>query len=215
MFRSPLIQPYIFIGIAYLAEVSLEFGTAYYHRESVVVGVETQRLLLAQRLVEEEVHMVLGVVYQSKGRYRAGAKSQPAHHALCRGKRELALVEYLFEVVDSHRALRVEDHEVVAITLVVAEEEVFAVLRAILTPILACYVNGGSLGVFVPRVLDIVAVEPLKYFVASFHICKDSVFFDEKMLYNKINFLTLCELFNLATTKQRYYERKYHQREVC
>ena len=77
----------------------------------------------------------------------------------------------VLQVVDSHRLLRVEDHEVVAVALVVAEEEVFAVFRAILAPILACYVDGRCLGVFIPRVTYAVLIEPPEYFVASFHRC--------------------------------------------
>jgi hypothetical protein len=44
----------------------------------------------------------------------------------------------------------------------VAEEEVFAVLRAILMPILAGYLDGRSLGVFVHRVLYVVLGEKVK-----------------------------------------------------
>ena len=54
----------------------------------------------------------------------------------------------------------------------VAEEEVLAVLRPILAPILAGYLDSGCLGMLVPRVADIVLVEPLKYFITSFHNIK-------------------------------------------
>ena len=78
-------------------------------------------------------------------------------------------MEYGLEVVYSHRLLRVEDDKIVAIALVVAEEEILAVLRAILAPILSSYLDGGCFGVFVPRILYVVARKPFKYFVASIH----------------------------------------------
>ena len=56
----------------------------------------------------------------------------------------------------------------------VTEEEVFAVLRPVLAPILSGNLDCWSLWVFVPRVLDVVAVEPLKYFITSFHNAKVS-----------------------------------------
>ena len=76
----------------------------------------------------------------------------------------------MLEVVDSHRLLRVEDDKVVAVSLVVAEEEVLAVLRPILAPILSGNLNGGGLGVLVPRVAYAVLVEPTEYFITSFHM---------------------------------------------
>ena len=63
-------------------------------------------------------------------------------------------------------------HQIVAIALVVAKEEVFAMLGAIGVPILARYLDSGSLGVLVPSVVDIVLVEPVEYFLSSFHSTK-------------------------------------------
>ena len=74
--------------------------------------------------------------------------------------------------MDGHRLFRVEYNKVVAVALMVAEKEVLAVLRTVVAPILACYLNRWSLGVFVPRELDAVACEPLKYYIASFHSAK-------------------------------------------
>ena len=65
-------------------------------------------------------------------------------------------MQYMLQVVNCHRLLRVENNQIVAVALVVAEEEVLAVLRAIFAPILACYLNCGCLGVLIPRVLDAV-----------------------------------------------------------
>jgi hypothetical protein len=45
----------------------------------------------------------------------------------------------------------------------VAEEEVLTVLRAILSPILAGYLNGGSLGVLVVGIFYVVGRQKIKY----------------------------------------------------
>ena len=49
-----------------------------------------------------------------------------------------------------------KDNQIVAVALVVAEKEVLAVLRAILAPIFARDLDGRCLGVFIPRVADVV-----------------------------------------------------------
>ena len=54
----------------------------------------------------------------------------------------------------------------------ITEKEVLAMLRTILAPILACYLDCGCLGVFVPRVGNVVLIEPLKYFITTFHSTK-------------------------------------------
>ena len=81
-------------------------------------------------------------------------------------------MEDMLQVVDSHRLLRVKDNQIVAIAFVVAEEEIFAMLRSILSPILACYINRRSLGVLIPTIFYVVTCEPLKYFITSFHSAK-------------------------------------------
>ena len=54
----------------------------------------------------------------------------------------------------------------------ITEEEVLAVLRTILAPILARYLDSGCLGVLIPRVAYLMLVEPSKYFITSFHSTK-------------------------------------------
>ena len=74
--------------------------------------------------------------------------------------------------MDGHRLFRVEDNQIVAVALVVTEEEVLAVLRAILMPILACYLDGRSLRVLIPCIFNLMLVEPSKYSITSFHSAK-------------------------------------------
>jgi hypothetical protein len=57
----------------------------------------------------------------------------------------------------------------VAVALMVAEEEVLAMLRTVVVPILARYLDGRGLGVLIPIILNIVTRKPLKYFISSFH----------------------------------------------
>ena len=74
--------------------------------------------------------------------------------------------------MNCHISVAIEAYQVVTIALVVAEEEVFAMLGAIGVPILARYLDGGCFGVLVPRVADRVAIEPVEYFLSSFHSTK-------------------------------------------
>ena len=81
-------------------------------------------------------------------------------------------MQALFKVVDIKVAIAIEHDKIVAVALVVAEKEVLAVLRAILAPVFARDLDGRCLGVFIPRVADVVGVEPPKYFITSFHSAK-------------------------------------------
>ena len=65
--RVILIQLYILIGIAHCCEVALKLRAVDDYRETVVVGVETERGLLPEALVQEEVYVVLLVVDKPKG----------------------------------------------------------------------------------------------------------------------------------------------------
>ena len=156
-----------FVCIAYGGEVAQELAAGNDHRGAVVVGVERIGRESLQIPVQKQVYVALRVVDQPEGRHRAGTQSEPALHALFRRERELALPQAAFEVVDGEVLLAVERHEVVAVSLVVAEKEVLAVLRAVVAPVSACDFDGRGFGVFVPRVGDAVAVEPVEDFLAS------------------------------------------------
>ena len=94
----------------------------------VVVGVETEQAVLLQVFVEEKVYVVLGVVYQTKRRYRARLQAKILLHALWRCKREFSLMQALLQVVNVEVALAVKHNKIVSVTLVVTEEEVLAML---------------------------------------------------------------------------------------
>jgi hypothetical protein len=63
----------------------------------------------------------------------------------------------------------------VAVALVVAEKEVLAVLRAIVAPILACYLDSGGFRVLIPCVCYTLLIEPSEYIIASIHCIKVSI----------------------------------------
>ena len=60
-------------------------------------------------------------------------------------------MQTLLKVMDVKVAFAVKHYKIVTVTLVVAEKEVLAMLRAVLLPILARNLNGGSLWVGVSK----------------------------------------------------------------
>ena len=89
--------------------------------------------------------------------------------------------------MDCHRLVAVEDYQIVAVALMVAEEEIFAVLGAVCMPILARNLNSWSLGVFVPRVVDVMLSEPIEYLLSSFHTTKVAKLLERSIA--KVDFL--------------------------
>ena len=81
-----------------------------------------------------------------KRRDRAGLQTKIALHTLWRGEAQLALMQAVFHIVNCHISVAVKADQVVAVALVVAKKEVFAVYRAILTPILLGYLDSWRLG---------------------------------------------------------------------
>ena len=96
-------------------------------------------------------------------------------------------MEEVFKIVDCHRLVAVEDYQIVAVALMVAEEEIFAVLGAIGVPIATCNLNSWSLGVFVPRVADVMLSEPIEYLLSSFHTTKVAKLLERSIA--KVDFL--------------------------
>ena len=65
--------------------------------------------------------------------------------------------------MDVKHLVALEDHEIVAVSLVVAKKEVLAVLRAVFVPILACNFDCWRLGVSVKRVFDLLLLQKIEY----------------------------------------------------
>ena len=71
-------------------------------------------------------------------------------------------MQTVFQIVNCHILVAIEAYQVVTIALVVAEEEVFAMHRAILAPILLCNLDSRRLGMKIDLVFYIVRIEELK-----------------------------------------------------
>ena len=132
----PLIQLYKLPSVAHRLEVAHKLLIRDNYRTSAIVGVEAQTWCIFEVVVEEEVHVILLIVDKSKRRHRARLQAEIALHTLWRGETQLSLMQTVLKVVDSHILIAVEADEIVAIALVVAEKEVFAVHRPIVVPIL-------------------------------------------------------------------------------
>lgn len=86
-------------------------------------------------LIDEEVDVMLGVVDEAERGDAARLQAEVFLHASLRGKSQLALMQALLQVVDVHLVHALEDDQVVLVTLVVPEKQVFAVRGLELAPI--------------------------------------------------------------------------------
>ena len=101
---------------------------------------------LEEVLVEEDAHVVVGVVDEGEGADGSGCDAEVTLQAMLGGEGELTLVEAMLDGMDVHRAVAGEDDEVVTVALVIAEEEVLAEVDVAVTEDFAGYVEGGEWG---------------------------------------------------------------------
>ena len=101
---------------------------------------------LEEVLVEEDAHMVVGVVDEGEGGDGAWRDAEVTLQAALGGEGELALVEAMLDGMNVHRAVAGEDNEIVTVALVIAEEEVLAEVDVAVTEDFAGYVEGGEWG---------------------------------------------------------------------
>ena len=121
--------------------------------------------------------MVFGIVDESKWRDAARFEPQMAHHALRRGETEFArsgfpcclqlLFEAMLQVVDVQIVVAIEADEVMLITLVVAQEDVFAVHTTVILPPSLGFFDGFAFGMSIAREWDIMGKKPLKHSVST------------------------------------------------
>ena len=129
--------------------------------------MEAQTWRIFEVVVEEEVSVILLVVDESKRRDRARLQAQIALHTLWRGEAQLSLMQTVLKVVDSHILVAVEADEVVAIALVVAEKEVFAVHRPVVVPILLGNLDSRRLGMKIDLIFYSVRLQKVKDFFTA------------------------------------------------
>ena len=125
-----------------MLQESFEILAFHDERGGVDAGMETDALGILQLFVEEEMHMVLGVVDESEGGHGTGLHAEVFHQARFRGEAQLALMQLLFDVVDVHVLVAIEADQIMLVALVVAEEEVLAVLGIVPCPVLFGNLDG-------------------------------------------------------------------------
>ena len=163
MAKSPkLIEFYKLPTVAHRLEVAEELLARDYHRTAAVVGMERETIRFFEVFVEEEVYMALLVVNQPEWRHRAWLQTEVALHTLWRSEAQLTLMQTMLQVVNSHIAVAVEAHQIVAIALVVAEKEVFAVHRPVIVPILLGNLDCRRFGMKIDLVFYLMCIEELK-----------------------------------------------------
>ena len=101
---------------------------------------------LEEVLVEEDAHMVVGVVDEGEGGDGAWRDAEVTLQAALGGEGELALVEAMLDGMNVHRAVAGEDNEIVTVALVIAKEQVLAEVNVAVTEDFAGYVEGGEWG---------------------------------------------------------------------
>ena len=121
--------------------------------------METHALRLLQLTVKEHMHMVLRVVDESERGHGARSHAQIFHQSRFRGEAQLALMQLFLDVVDVHVLVAVEADQIVLVALVVAEEEVLAMDRAVVVPPALGLLDGLAFGMSVVGVGDVMFLE--------------------------------------------------------
>ena len=142
-----------------------------------IIGVEREQVCLAETAIQEKDDMVLRVVDEPERRDAARFQPQIAHHALRRGETEFArsgfpcclqlLFEAMLQVVDVQIVVAIEADEVMLITLVVAQKDVFAMHTTVILPPLLGFFDGFPFGMCIAREWDIMGKKPLKHSVST------------------------------------------------
>ena len=140
---------------------------AHHDRRGIVIGMKTQGRCVLQVFIQKQVDMVLHIVYKPERGDRPGPQAQPAFHALCGCERKFPLAEALLKVVYGEVLFAVEHDEIVSVPLVVAKEEVFAVCRTVLPPMLFCDLDRWRFGMVVAFVGDAACGEEVVCFLLS------------------------------------------------
>lgn len=80
------------------------------------------------------MHMVLGVVYKSERRHRTRAQTEMFFHTLLRGERQFSLFQTLFQIMYGQTFFTIENYQIMAVALFVAEKQVFTMFGAVVMP---------------------------------------------------------------------------------
>ena len=139
--------------------------------------MEREQVCLEKTTIQEKDDVMLGIVDESEWRDAARFEPQIAHHALRRGETEFArsgfpcclqlLFEAMLQVVDVQIVVAIEADEVMLITLVVAQEDVFTMHTTVILPPSLGFFDGFAFGMCIAREWDIMGKKPLKHSVST------------------------------------------------
>lgn len=173
-----LVQFDVFVCVANYREIVLEVVSRDDYRATAVVRVEGKRLCLLQVSVKKQMYMMFGVVDESEGRNAARFQAQILHHALRRSERQLAarrqtlaykrLLQQMLQVVNCEIVVAVEAYEIMAVALMVAEEEVLAVNAAVVLPPAFSLLDCFALWVIIASEWDVVFFKVVENLFLSF-----------------------------------------------
>jgi len=139
-----------FVRIACGIHVADEIVETNIERGTVIVRMEGEMGVVLQVLVEKDVDVVVYVVDKPKRADGAGTETKVLLHSPLRGQTELALMKKVLQVVDTHMMVALEDNQIVAVALMVAEKKVLAMGAGKITPIRTSILNsrgGRVLGI--------------------------------------------------------------------
>jgi hypothetical protein len=95
-----LIKLQEFVRISCRIQVPSEIPEADDHRCCIDIGMKAYFFGFQEVLIQEHMYMILLVIDQPEGTYRAGIYTQVSAQTLLRGKGDFALLEPLFQVTD-------------------------------------------------------------------------------------------------------------------
>ena len=141
--------------------------------------MKTECLRLFEMVVEEEIDVVVSVIDKSERRHTARLKSEITHHALWRSEREFATgwqslrrersLKACLQVVDVKVMVAMEAYEVMAVTLMIAHEDILAMHASIIFPPSFGFFDGLSLWVIVTSERDVMFTQVCQYGFFSCH----------------------------------------------
>ena len=130
--------------------------------------METQTGGVEQVLVDEEMHLVVGIVDEAERGDAAGLQAEVFLHSRLRGEGQLALMQALLQVVNVHLVHALEDDQVMLVALVVPEKQVLAVRGLKLAPVGQRLLNGAQRRVKLDVKVDAEAKQGVNHLLLPF-----------------------------------------------
>ena len=87
--RDGLVRPDIFHLIAHTRQILLKSVLRDYHRAAAIIRVKTEGFGIFETAIEEEYHMMFGIINQSEWTHAPRLQTQVFHHPFRGRKRQL------------------------------------------------------------------------------------------------------------------------------